>query len=645
MRTFGPRSCVNSRRLKHDDHRIRFALLGATLVLAGCSSEVPGEPSEPGPGPSGGGASSSAGGAVITSGTGPVSTTGGTGTPGTSASAGAGGSASAAAGGQVAGVSGAGPSQPQCTSPKPGRAPLRRLTTNEFNNTVADLLGDTTRPGSDFPSEIQGKGFGNDADLQSVSDLLAEKYYTVAEAVAARATETPAALGKLHTCASNVAKDQEETCVRSIVERVVPRAYRRPAIASELSELVELYRSTRALSPTVTFASGVAAVLSAVLQSPDFLYRVEFGTQVSGSPVRMLTGHEVASRLSYFFWQSMPDPELLQAAASGELANREGILTQARRLLDDPKSRTMVRFFFENLLPISDLPNLTRDKTLYSTFSAAIGTAMRQETHRLLEYEIFENTTPVPGSPYAAGSWPAALTTPYTFVDRALFDFYGANTFAPGAVAPAAGFEKLNLNTSERLGLLTLSGMMAGTATTNLTNPVLRGGFIVKHLMCRDIPLPNFAVAPPEPYTGKTARERFGKHSMEPGCAGCHQFMDPIGLALENYDAVGRYRTTERTTIDGVTYDTPIDPSGAVPGVEGAASGPVELVRLLASSEETQTCFATNWMQFAFGRVLDATDDCNRQTVDAAFKSADYNVKELLLAVTQTDAFQYLPVE
>ena len=551
-----------------------------------------------------------------------------------------------AAGGAAANPTGGSAPLLECQQIKPGRAPLRRLTTNEYNNTVEDLLGDATKPGNEFPAEILGKGFGNDADLQSVSDLLAEKYYSVAETVANRATGSSAALGKLHSCATNVASSQEEACARSIIESLVPRAYRRPVAAAEVDELLALYQATRALEPTLTFANGVSTVLTAVLQSPDFLYRPEFGTAVAGSPsVRALTGYELATRLSYLYWQRMPDPELRQAAELGGLATREGVLAQARRLLEDPKSHGMVEFFFDNLLPISGLASLTRDKALFPGFSAAVGDAMRKETQRLLEFEIFENTTQVAGSPYAPGSWPAALTAPYTFVNQTLFGFYGADTFAADVNVTGSDFTQVALNPGQRLGLLTLGGMMAGTATTNLTNPVLRGGFVVKHLMCRDIPLPNFAVAPPEPYTGKTARERFTKHSADPGCGGCHQFLDPVGLALENYDAVGRYRTTERSVIDGVTYDTPIDATGSVPGVAGTASGPVELARLLAASEEMHSCFATSWMQFAYGRVLDEQDDCNRQSVQVAFEDADYNVKQLLLALTQTDAFQYVPTD
>jgi hypothetical protein len=234
-------------------------------------------------------------------------------------------------------------------------------------------------------------------------------------------------------------------------------------------------------------------------------------------------------------------------------------------------------------------------------------------------------------------------------VNEALFKFYGASTFAPGTNVTGTALQKVQLNTEQRLGLLTLGGITAGGTTSNLTNPVLRGTFILNKMMCFDIELPaGLAVSPPEPYTGKTARERFTKHSSDATCAGCHGLIDPMGFPFENYDAVGLYRTAERWTdpMTNMVYDTPIDASGAVPGVEGSAKNAVELVKLLATSEAVGTCFAHYWMQFAYGRSIDTeADKCNVHSVESSFKGAEFNVKELLLALTQTDAFLYRSAE
>ena len=490
--------------------------------------------------------------------------------------------------------------------------------------------------------------FGNDADQQSPSALLIEKYQSVAESVAARATASTTALAKLHSCASSVTTSSEASCARMIATSLAPRAYRRTVATSEIDDLVTLYSNVRALSTTMTFASGVAAMVEAMLQSPDFLYRVELGSTVAGnSAVKRVAGREMATRLSYLFWQTMPDTALFQAADAGTLDSNDGIRQQAQKLLDDSKSHPTVAFFFDNLLPIPDLSGLTRDATTFPKWSSSIGVAMRSEVQRVLEYEIFENTTQV-AAPYAPGSWPALLTAPYTFVNQSLFSYYGSSTFAAGASVTGTTLTKVGLNTSQRLGLLTLGGMAAGSTISSNTNPVLRGSFIVNKLMCRNIELPvGFTPMAPDPYSGKTARERYSKHSSAAICAQCHQYLDPLGFPFENYDAVGQYRASERWTdpATNTTYDTPIDASGAVPGVAGTAKNAVELAQLLATSSEAESCFASHWMRFAYGRSLTDADGCNQQTIGNAFKDAGYNVKSLLLAITQSDGFLYRPAQ
>jgi hypothetical protein len=348
----------------------------------------------------------------------------------------------------------------------------------------------------------------------------------------------------------------------------------------------------------------------------------------------------MATRLSYLLWQTMPDATLFDAADAGRLDSRDGVATAARRLLDDSKSHATVAFFFDNFLPIPDLSGLARDVSQFPTWTSSIGASMRSEVQRVIEHEVFENTEPSLEHP--AGSWPALLTASYTFVDEGLFKFYGSSTFASGSSVSGTTLKKVSLNTQQRLGLLTLGGVMAGSTTSNRTNPVQRGVFVINKVMCMNLELPT-GFTPPQidPYSGKTARERSAKHAQDSFCAGCHGIIDPVGLPFENYDAIGQYRSSEKWTDpnSNVTYDTTIDASGAVPGVEGSAANAVELVQKLAESETAQDCFAEHWMQFAYGRSLDDADDCNTQSVRAAFKASNYNVKQLLLALTQTDAF------
>ncbi|WP_437625347.1 DUF1592 domain-containing protein [Sorangium sp. So ce1151] len=504
----------------------------------------------------------------------------------------------------------------------PGRAPLRRLTRFEYNNTVRDLFGDATQPAFSLPSEDVGNGFGNDADALSVSSLLAEQLSTVAEGVARRATASPDALAKLDPCARNVSPEGEGACARTIVERIAPLAYRRPLAAGEADELLALYSVGRT---DATFDVGIATVIEALLQSPDFLYRVEWGTSDPEHPeLRRPTGDEMATRLSYLFWGTTPDDELRMAAQAGELSTKEGVRAQAERMLDDPRARTTIRFFFDNLLPISNLADLERNAEAFPTFSKTIGSLMREETQRFLEHEIFEGT----------GTWASVLTAPYTFMNGPLAAFYGVS----GVTGDE--FQKVQLDTTQRLGLLTQAGMMAGTTHSNTTNPVTRGSFVLQKLMCLKIPLPTGdileRVKPPDPYSGATARERFSQHSQDEVCRTCHQFMDPVGFTFENYDAVGLFRTTEN--------DVTIDASGSLPGSTETVSGATELVKELAETEEVHGCFATRWTEYAYGLTLRAEDACTKQAITTAFNASGYNVKQLLIDLTQTDAFHYIAV-
>jgi Protein of unknown function (DUF1592)/Protein of unknown function (DUF1588)/Protein of unknown function (DUF1587)/Protein of unknown function (DUF1595)/Protein of unknown function (DUF1585) len=506
-------------------------------------------------------------------------------------------------------------------SPGVTRAPLRRLTRFEYNNTVRDLLQDTSSPANSFPSEEIGNGFGNDADSQAVVGSLAEQYVAVAEKVAAAATSAER-IASLAPCASQVTNAASEAaCVKTFAETFTPKAWRRPLQPGEADGLVALFTEVRAESD---FAASLAAVLEAILQSPEFLYKPELGVAVAGRPEAMQpTGDEMATRLSYLFWGSTPDEELRAAAASGALSTADGVRSQARRLLDDPRAREVVRFFFDNLLPISSLSQLERDKQQYPAFSAKIGSLMRTETQTFLEKEIFEGP----------GTWPGVFTANYTYANEELAKFYGLSNVTGDT------FQKVMLDPStHRGGLLTQAGMLAGPVHSNHENPVVRGAFLVQKLMCLPIPKPTAEIAakitPPDPASAATARQRYSTHSSDPVCKGCHVNMDPFGFALENFNVVGLWRDQE----NGVT----IDASGDAPLV-GKFNGALELQAALAVSEDVQSCFASHWMSFGYGQTITDENACGVKSVTDTFKATGYNVQELLLALTQSEAFLTLP--
>jgi len=557
-------------------------------------------------------------------------------TPGAGNGSGASSNPTAGSGGANGTVPGAGaPSsgggssqQSACTSEtdQPGSAPIRRLTRNEFNNTVADLLGDTTSPAVNLPPEVLGNGFSNDASQQTVSADLVSGYNDVAAGIASRAVQA-SSLAKLAPCAASATSSaSQDSCAQTFINAWVPKAYRRALAAGEADALLALEKS---VTSGDTFTSGIAAVIEAVLQSPDFLYRPEFGVADTSQPSRRRpTNDEMASRLSYLFWGAPPDDALRTSATSGELVTSEGILKSAKRLLDSDKAHGVVKFFFDSLLPITTLTDQARDTAQFPKFSPQMGSYMRTETEKFLDNQIFVEN----------GSWPSVFTANYTFVNEPLAKFYGIS----GVTGTA--FQKVTLDPTQRRGLLTQGAIMTGTTVTNATNPVLRGSFILNKLMCMNISLPSdpavlALVAVPVDVTGATGRDRYTAHSKQQLCQGCHRLIDPVGFALENYDAVGQYRTTE----NNVT----IDASGKLPEAANVVSGAVQLAQQLADSERVQRCFAQHWVEYGYGRTLGASpeDKCLQEKVNTAFKASGYNVKQLLLDLTQTTAFQYLSTQ
>ena len=523
--------------------------------------------------------------------------------------------------GPAAGGSGNGTVPPPSCTTAVNRAPMRRLTRFEYNNTVRDLVKDTSSPANSFPSEEIGNGFGNDADAQGVGPALAEEYVSVAEKVAAGATSAER-IGELAPCAKQVTDAASETaCAKTIAESFTPKAWRRALQPGEADSLVALFSSVRGAND---FPTSVATMLEGILQSPEFIYKPELGVPVAGrTDVTQPTGDEMATRLSYLFWASTPDDALRAAARDGQLMSPAGVRTQAQRLLADPKAREVVRFFFDNLLPISSLSSLERDKTKYPKFSAKIGSLMRQETQTFLENEVFSGT----------GTWPGVFTAKHTYANAELAAFYGLT----GVTGDS--FQKVALDPStHRGGLLTQAGVLAGPVHTNNENPVVRGAFVVQKLMCRPVPKPSGEIAakvtPPDPAAAATARQRFSKHSEDATCRGCHVNMDPFGFALENFDVIGQWREQE----NGVT----IDASGDAP-LLGTFNGALEMQAKIASSEIAQECFASQWMNFGYGRTLQEGEACAVKSVQDTFKEKGYNIQELLLALTQSEAFLTLP--
>jgi hypothetical protein len=525
-------------------------------------------------------------------------------------------------GGNGAGSGGGGQVGPlNCTEPQVPRAPLRRITRFEYNNTVRDLFQVQTRPADALPGEELGTGFGNDADALKVSRILIDGYRSVAADLAKELTADAAATARVTGC--DPAAIGEDACAEQFVTDFLGRAFRRPATPEDQTAYVGAFNRGREIGGD--FASGVRAIIERALQAPQFLYRVELGETVdSGAGLARPSGYEMASRLSYLLWGSMPDPELMSAAAQGKLATAAGVLAQAERLLADPRAHEVVSHFHGHLFGTLGLDLLERNAEFYPSYRAGMGVLFRQETERFLDDVVWNGS----------GDLAGIFTAPYTFVNRTLAAFYGFPEVSGDAFQKVASPDP-----ARRAGLLTQASILSVTTPGSRTDPVVRGKWVYTKLLCGKIADPPSNVpALPEPMPGLTVRDRLAMHRDDDACRGCHRLMDPIGFGFEHYDGVGLWRDLEN--------ELPVDDSGEIVGsdVEGPFRGVVELGQKLAQSRDVRNCFVGHWLTFAYGRAEDEQDSCTRASLEDAFEQSGGNVKALLLALTQTDAFLYRPV-
>lgn len=516
---------------------------------------------------------------------------------------------SAGPGGRLGGPAGGG----TCLeAPTPGPlAPLQRLTRTEYDNTVRDLLGDDSRPAAVFPPDENLHGFELGA---TVSPLQYELYMNVAEDLAANAD--------LDTLLSShcTAESLDESCARSFIRDFGMRAYRRPVEEAQVERLLTVWRTGVELEDA---AMATRMVVQAMLQSPHFLYRVELGVAdpAAGDDVVALDSWERASRLSYLIWSSMPDDELFAAAAADELASADGIAAQARRMLEDPRAREAMRGFYLRWLEL-DLSSVSKDPELFPEFDYDMARSMETEVAMRIDHALWEGT----------GTLDELLTAPYTFVDERLAAIYGLEGITGDE------FVRVELDPSERPGLFTVPGIMAMRSHPNQTSPVLRGQFVRERILCQHLPPPppDLVVFAPEVTEGQSTRDRFEQHRSDPSCSSCHELMDPIGYGFENFDSIGRFRATDE--------GQPIDASGEIIATEhtnGTFDGPAELMELLGSSRDVQSCMTVQWFRNALRRTETDEDGCAIQEVQESFAATGNDLRELVVALVQTDAFLY----
>ncbi|MCA9624470.1 MAG: DUF1592 domain-containing protein [Myxococcales bacterium] len=501
--------------------------------------------------------------------------------------------------------------------------PIRRLTRFEYNNTVRDLLGDTTAPASGLPPEEEVQGFNNQAAALTTSELLVEQYMRIAEEVSLRATaDMPKLIGGCDY------QTDASACADAFIADFGKRAFRRPLTDAETSRLRGLYDWAVDDPDLGTFEDGIQLVIQEVLQSPSFLYRPELGgaLPVDGDVVP-LTGYEMATKLSYMLWNSMPDDILFEAAEKGELQTQAQLEAQARRMLKDGKAHDAILNFHRQWLQLNHLDTLTKDPAVYPLYNDGLRPLWKDEIERFVEHVIFEDD----------GSLAALFSADYTFANQELATFYGDDI--TGDLPTGDQFEKVSVDPSRRAGFLTMSAVMATHANLNQSSPVFRGKFVREQLMCDILPLPpnNLVITPPELDPEKTTREQFEEIGNNPDCASCHLMMNPIGFGFENYDAIGQWRDTQ----NGKTIDATGEIVAAADDLVGEFDGAVDLGQKLAASSQVAECVTSQWFRFAYNRTVTKDDACNLDQLNEAFAASDFNIRELLVALTQTETFRF----
>jgi Protein of unknown function (DUF1592)/Protein of unknown function (DUF1588)/Protein of unknown function (DUF1595)/Protein of unknown function (DUF1587)/Protein of unknown function (DUF1585)/Cellulose binding domain len=519
----------------------------------------------------------------------------------------------------------------------PGVRALRRLSTSEYDNTVTDLLGLATPStnGSKFPTDSIVNNFDNNAAALIVSPLLASDLSTAAAALAQTFVMTP---GTLIPC--DPTTDGADACAVTFIQQFGLRAFRRPLTQTEVVNYKTLYNlAANSATCDIPFNDGIQLVVTAMLQSPNFLYRTELGLSGSNGDYT-LTPYEVASELSYLIWGSMPDATLFAAAAAGQLSTPAQIGAQASRLLQSPKARAPLDHFVAQWLDITSITTTPKDPTVYPNFTATLPADMLAETTQTVEHAVFDS----------GGSFTDLFTSRTSYMSSALAAFYGFPT--SGSPDPTTGLYQVTRPAEEGSqpaqfsGVLTHGSVLAVHAKAFASSPILRGKMIREQILCQNLPPPPAGVnaSPPNPTPGFTTRQLYAQHAEYQPCESCHTLIDPIGFGYENFDGVGVYRTTETaaTADGGVGPAEPIDSSATIVSTEslnGNYAGSATMGAAFAQSPEIQQCFALQWFRYAFGVDETATLQCTVQKLAKDFAGDNLAIGQLIIDLTQQPHF------
>jgi hypothetical protein len=498
------------------------------------------------------------------------------------------------------------------------RANLRRLTHSQYDHTVRDLLGDQTAPSSQFPPEDFINGFRNQSQGQSLSPLLIEAYRAAAEKLAQNAFRGGDTHGLIPCKPSNA-------CRARFVREFGSKAFRRPLDAGEQKRYETL------MSSEPDFLQGAQLTIEAMLQSPNFLFRLEETGDPAWKP------YAAASRLSYSIWDSMPDAALFQEAARGGLATPQGVEKTARRMLDDPRAKEALSEYVSQWLRFDRIMSASKDRRRFPLFQPATAVAMTEEARTFVGDLVWNDR-----------NFMDFYTATYGFVNAELAPIYKVP-------APAKEFDRVAFPAgSDRAGILGQALFLALTAKPEESSPTARGLFVREQFLCQHVPDPpagvNTNLPPVTEAKPQTNRDRMTEHATNPSCATCHKLMDTIGFGLEKFDAVGGKR--EKFTLDFTpdrgegrrgkpkTMDIDIDATGYVAGIpDSQFSSVTELGAVMAKSAQCQECIVKQYFRYTAGRMDTPADSSTIRKLLEDFRSSQFHFKELIVSLARLREF------
>ena len=426
----------------------------------------------------------------------------------------------------------------------------------------------------------------------------------------------PASHERLVACSPSAASRQER-CAKRILSKLARRAFRRPVSPAELERLTGFVKL--ATDAGASFEEGLQVALQATLVSPHFLFRVERDPDPNdASQVHRIGDYELATRLSYFLWSSMPDDELLDAAGRGELRTEDGLLRQTRRMLADPKARSLAENFAGQWLQLRNLARVNPDPDLFPEFDDELRRAMRKESELFFQAMLEEDRNVMD-----------FLTADFTFVNERLAEHYGIEG------VKGRGFQRVQVDGNRRGGLLSQAGVLTVSSYPTRTSPVLRGLWVLENILDSPPPPPPPGVPTfDEETVGKDAslREQLEQHRTNPSCAVCHNRMDNLGFGLENYDPIGRWRTE--------VGPFPVDSSGELPGGHSFEQ-PSELKSILRNTEGDRFARALTekLLTYALGRGVERFDTPAIKKIEAKLSAEGYRFSSLIVGIVSSDPF------